>query len=104
MTEAVAYGTLAGTAPLSLDISVATPPWLQGNEDLPCKQGDPELFFPPKYNLEYKKQIEEAKAVCDSCPIRYLCLDWAVAIPGLEGLWAGTTPPERRRMRTGKAA
>jgi WhiB family redox-sensing transcriptional regulator len=99
--EAIAAGALAGAAPPSLDICVAAPSWLRNaTSPLPCLGVDPELFFPDGYMQ--KKQIDEAREICNSCPMRVLCLEWAVARPELDGIWAATTPPERRRLRTGK--
>jgi WhiB family redox-sensing transcriptional regulator len=83
-------------------MDVPRPPWLKvDGPPLPCKDEDPELFHPRRYNLEYREQIEEARTVCYSCPVRDACLDWAVPITDLDGIWAATTPPERRRMRSG---
>lgn len=102
MTEAITRGSLVGSSALSLVISVATPPWLQSKEVLPCRDEDPELFFPEQYSLQYQGQIDEAKAACTDCPILLLCLDWAVQHTDLVGIWAATTPRDRRRIRTGK--
>jgi WhiB family redox-sensing transcriptional regulator len=97
--EAVASGSLArpGVA-RTYSIDVDVPPWLRGDEPLPCLLANPELFFPDLYTD--MTQIKMVREVCRGCPVRDLCLEWAVASPGEEGLWAGTTPPERRRIRT----
>jgi WhiB family redox-sensing transcriptional regulator len=93
-------GTIARPgSPISLDINVDAPPWLRGGGALPCWQADPELFFPSQYNRTFEDQIAEAKAVCAGCPMRDVCLQWALERPYLEGIWAGTTPLERRRLR-----
>lgn len=42
---------------------------------------------------------EEAKALCLSCPRRFLCASEAYQIPGVEGLWAGVLIPESGRAR-----
>jgi WhiB family redox-sensing transcriptional regulator len=44
-------------------------------------------------------QIHAAKAVCDRCPVAQQCLDWAVAVGQLDGIWGGTTESERRAIR-----
>lgn len=103
LNESVSLGTLARPGVReSIDINVNTPAWLQGAGVLPCRDADPELFFPYKYNLTCQEQITEARAVCAECPVRLLCLENALANPDLDGIWAGTTPMERRRIRTGK--
>jgi WhiB family redox-sensing transcriptional regulator len=97
-------GTIARPGPGSsrLDVSVSGPPWLKG-EDAPCRRSDPELLFPDNYGLQYRKQIEEARDLCLSCPFLEDCRSWAVSMPELNhGIYAATTPPQRRRIRTGK--
>jgi hypothetical protein len=89
----------------TLDINVSAPPWLRElppGKDLPCWEQDPELFFPYSYSLGWQDQIDEAKEICAACPVRDACLEWAIPRTDLEGIWAGTTPMERRRIRTGK--
>lgn len=104
--EAVTLGALAKPgATQSLEVNVNAPPWLAAlppGGALPCWSVSPELFFPFRYNLQCKDQIDAAKAVCEGCPVRDLCLDWALAVPDIEGIWAGTIPLERRRIRTGR--
>ena len=104
LNESVALGTIArpGLA-FSFSPSVDLPPWLTQGEPTPCLR-NPDLFFPEDYGLRYREQIEDARRACDFCPMRETCLGWAVPRPNLDGIWAATTPPERRRIRTGKAA
>lgn len=42
----------------------------------------------------------EAKAVCDRCPVRQQCLDYALNREDY-GVWGGLTPRERRRYLKG---
>lgn len=42
---------------------------------------------------------EEAKALCLSCPRRWLCAREACQDPNVEGLWAGVVIPESGRAR-----
>lgn len=44
-------------------------------------------------------EIRMAKLVCQKCPVRQPCLEEALANPGLQGVWGGTTGNERRRLR-----
>lgn len=66
-----------------------------------CRSEAPELFFPLGYGRAFKAQIDEAKAVCRACPVYGGCLDYVLANPDLapEGIWAATTPDERRALR-----
>lgn len=43
---------------------------------------------------------DEAKAICRSCPRRWLCAREACESPRAEGLWAGIYVPEGGRGRT----
>lgn len=43
---------------------------------------------------------EAAKAICRSCPRRWLCAREACELPGVEGLWAGIVVPAPGRYRT----
>ena len=64
-------------------------------QDIPCRDQDPELFF-PLGDKEDGPQVEEAKAVCRSCPIQEECLQ--DHIETAYGVVGGTTPGERRRI------
>lgn len=97
---AVTSGTFAGSLTVPLDISITAPPWMRTGEYLPCLD-DPEIFFPEGYGLKYRKQVQAAKELCLGCPVRLLCLNWAVPQADLDGVWGAATPPERRRLRTG---
>jgi WhiB family redox-sensing transcriptional regulator len=38
---------------------------------------------------------ESAKAVCAGCPVKAVCLNWALTVGEAYGVWGGTTPSER---------
>jgi len=61
---------------------------------------DSELFHP--HDGENAK-AEAARAVCAGCPVRNECLDDAVTANVQYGVWGGTTPRERRRIRRQRA-
>ena len=61
--------------------------------DAACKGVDPNLFHPYK-----GESIAKAKVVCDTCPVRQTCLDWAITHKSA-GVWGGTSGLERRQMR-----
>lgn len=63
--------------------------------DSKCKNADPTLFF-----AESNSKIAQAKEVCVSCPIRKMCLDWAVE-NAEEGIYGAMTPRERKKLRAG---
>lgn len=58
-----------------------------------CRGLDPDIFYPPS-----DEDAWEAKAVCDTCPVRQACLEHALAAREREGVWGGATERERRRI------
>ncbi|MEY2468459.1 MAG: WhiB family transcriptional regulator, redox-sensing transcriptional regulator [Actinomycetota bacterium] len=58
-----------------------------------CRGIDPDIFFPVT-----DEDAEAAKAVCDACPVREACLEFALAAREREGVWGGATERERRRI------
>jgi len=51
---------------------------------IPCQQEDPELWF-----AEEPGDVEFAKALCGTCPVRQACLDGALARREPWGVWGG---------------
>lgn len=46
-----------------------------------------------------------ARRICDACLVHYECKRWALEQgPELQGMWAGTSPKDRRQIRAGRAA
>ncbi|GAA2478357.1 MULTISPECIES: WhiB family transcriptional regulator [Actinomycetes] len=68
-------------------------------EHAECRYEDPDLFFPIGSTGPAQVQAERAKTVCERCPVRQECLDWALDTGQGIGIWGGTTELERRRLR-----
>lgn len=51
---------------------------------LPCRRADPELFF-----AERPADVEYAKSLCQSCPVREACLAGARERREPWGVWGG---------------
>jgi WhiB family redox-sensing transcriptional regulator len=51
---------------------------------LPCRTHDPELWF-----AEHSAQVEEAKALCRTCPLMAGCLAGALERAEPWGVWGG---------------
>jgi WhiB family transcriptional regulator, redox-sensing transcriptional regulator len=65
-----------------------------------CRHCAPELFFPiGSTAADVVADIEEAKAICATCPVRPECLRYAIETPQEYGIWGGTTEDERRGLR-----
>ncbi|MFE4959215.1 WhiB family transcriptional regulator [Streptomyces sp. NPDC056653] len=64
-----------------------------------CRDEDPDLFFPIGSTGPALVQTEEAKAVCGGCPVRELCLEWAMENGQDSGVWGGLGESERRALK-----
>jgi WhiB family redox-sensing transcriptional regulator len=64
-----------------------------------CAAVDPDLFFPVGVTGPAVDQIVAAKAVCAGCPVREMCLGFAIATNQEYGVWGGTSEEERRVLR-----
>lgn len=64
----------------------------------PCAEADPEAFFPDRNGLVGPLEIKLAKRICQPCPYRVECLEWALSNREI-GIWGGTTELDRKRMR-----
>jgi len=64
-----------------------------------CRHRDPELFFPEGRPARPCLQADQAKRVCQSCPVQTPCLDFALRHGLGFGIWGGVTGEERRVLR-----
>jgi WhiB family redox-sensing transcriptional regulator len=51
------------------------------------------IFFPSR-----GESVENARAICERCPVREECLDFALQHHCI-GVWGGTTERQRRMLR-----
>ena len=64
--------------------------WMaQGN----CADKSPSIFFPSD-----GVGVEAARRVCDGCPVKDQCLNYALDNRIDHGVWGGTSERERRRI------
>ncbi|MFN2503986.1 MAG: WhiB family transcriptional regulator [Acidimicrobiales bacterium] len=63
-------------------------------DDAACRGLDPDVFFPASDD-----EAGVAKAVCETCPVREECLEYALETRQEDGIWGGLTETERRRLR-----
>lgn len=69
------------------------PGWMQ---DAACRYLPTQLFFPADGDDD---GAERAKAVCRTCPVRRLCVNYALPDPNLHGVWGVSTERQRRNRR-----
>jgi WhiB family transcriptional regulator, redox-sensing transcriptional regulator len=60
-----------------------------------CRGADLDLFFPGR-----GEPAEPARQVCAQCPVRQPCLDYAIGLGIVHGIWGGLAERERRALRT----
>lgn len=63
-------------------------------DDAACRFHPVDLFFPQQGGA-----WQAAKDICNACPVRQDCLDWALAEGIRHGIWGGKSERERRTMR-----
>ena len=64
-----------------------------------CRDRDPELFFPIGETGPALAQLSAAQKICATCPVRCLCLEWAILHHIDHGVWGGTSETQRREQR-----
>ena len=69
-----------------------------------CRDTDPDLFFPIGTTGQALVQIDRAKEVCDMCPVKTDCLDYALETNQDSGIWGGLDEEQRRNIRRQAAA
>ena len=61
--------------------------------DAACAHSSVDRFYPEQ------PHFEDARAVCRQCPVIDECLEYALAVPELHGVWGGCSPLERVEIR-----
>jgi WhiB family redox-sensing transcriptional regulator len=60
-----------------------------------CRGVDPAVFHPLE---DDEAAADIAKAICEQCPVRESCLEYALTAREKDGVWGGYTARERRRL------
>jgi len=77
----------------SMQLSVASSPF-DGTQL--CTSYSTDIFYPEEYE---EADVAQAKSICNDCWIKDKCLAFALSTKEKEGVWGGTTPIERKRIR-----
>lgn len=75
------------------DLILDRPPWMTGAA---CAGGGTETFF--------ASYTAPAKKVCEHCPVRIDCLEWALSEEVSAGVWGGLSSLERNALRRRRVA
>jgi WhiB family redox-sensing transcriptional regulator len=67
-----------------------------------CNGADPESFFlEPNQRGDSKRNKEKnAIALCNTCPVKKQCLDHALSVPEVYGVWGGMNEESRAQLAT----
>jgi WhiB family redox-sensing transcriptional regulator len=65
-----------------------------------CNGVDPESFFldPNQRGVSKKNRENKAIAICNTCPVKKQCLDHALNVPEIYGVWGGMTEENRAEL------
>lgn len=58
-----------------------------------CLGLDARIFYP-----ETEEEAGPAKEICEECPVKTACLEYALAHREKDGVWGGCTERDRRRI------
>lgn len=68
---------------------------LSWQDGAPCESSDPEQFFPGRG----PGSSDAAKRVCLGCPVKDVCLEYALTHGERWGVWGGLSEVERRQLK-----
>lgn len=70
-------------------------------DDARCKDTDGDAFYAEGPGGQVSSAVLN---VCAACPVAQACLDHALTFPERFGIWGGTSPLQRARMKPGTVA
>lgn len=70
---------------------------IDDNDGVECSQL-PDVFFPYEHEYTSQTDIRLAKALCNRCPIRMKCLEYAITAQEPHGIFGGLLPRERTEL------
>lgn len=71
---------------------------IQDNDGVECAQF-PDIYFPNDWESGTRADDLLAKTVCNRCPVKQLCLEYAMTEDEM-GTWGGLTAHERRQLKS----
>jgi len=70
----------------------------QKAEPVPCQETDPEIFFTDITGHSSLYTINTAKRICNTCWFKQGCLELALSLGDVYGIWGGMTRRERWKI------
>lgn len=89
--------------PFNLFANSLSFPWML---EASCRNMDPDIWFPELPNghsmdkearEKYDREVELALAICNGCPVKEDCLEYAYDTKTYDGIFGGTEGKERRK-------
>lgn len=71
--------------------------------DAPCA-GRTDIYYPIQHGNGERDAIQQAKAICNECPNRIRCLEYAIDNGEDHGIWGGYSVRQRRRIAADRRA
>jgi len=65
---------------------------------VPCENA-PDIFFINKGDRMGPEKIRMSKLLCGDCPLKLLCLEYALEANEQDGIWGGLTRNERNSIQ-----
>ena len=72
------------------------------SDETPCQQ-NPDYWDDDLPGTDWetrKSQIEGAKRLCNGCPVKFLCREYAITARESSGVWGGLSTVDREKMIT----
>jgi WhiB family redox-sensing transcriptional regulator len=81
-------------------------------KDAACASEGSRLFFPPeegdedyspnnvRQGIATTRRFRQAVVICDVCPVREKCLEYALSVPEHAGVWGGMSPDQRKQYKS----
>ncbi len=79
---------------------------LEWQEEALCREYNVDLFFggdAAESEMERQAREAHAKAVCQRCPVKEPCLEFAMETSQKYGIWGGMTDKERASLKRRRA-
>ncbi len=89
--ERMAHGERADLADFLSRMDSLRPKWMKAAL---CREYPNDWFYPDDGN-----GVARAIGICNRCPVRQQCLDYALEHNEMQGVWGGESQRERARMR-----
>ncbi len=84
---------------------IPTQPW---RDEAACRDKDPRHWHPwpvgsgrDMSSTQARRLAQPAIAICNACPVRGQCLDYAIDTRQLDGVWGGLMPSDRKKVADG---